>query len=181
MVSADPGSYLDPIAERAYYDLHENDPSDHGYRRFLGRLSGPLEARLGKGSLGLDYGCGPGPTLSIILRESGMLMDDYDPIYRPNPAVLERNFDFVTCTEVVEHFRRPAEDWTRMTGLLRPHGWLGVMTKVVINRERFAGWHYKADPTHVSFYSPATFDWLGARFGLTVERVDRDVYLFQKS
>lgn len=67
-----------------------------------------------------------------------------------------------------------------LTALLRPGGWLGVMTKLVISRERFATWHYKDDPTHIGFYSPVTFAWLGARFGLEVERVDRDVILLQK-
>ncbi|QDV35577.1 class I SAM-dependent methyltransferase [Tautonia plasticadhaerens] len=180
LVSADPGSHLDAAAERAYYDLHENDPADRGYRRFLGRLAGPLLGRLSPGMRGLDYGCGPGPTLSVMLEEAGMHMEVHDPLYRPNPGALGRHYDFVTCTEVVEHFRRPAEDWGRLTALVRPGGWLGIMTKLVISRERFAAWHYKDDPTHVSFYSPATFEWLGVRFGLAVERVDRDVLLLQK-
>jgi Methyltransferase domain len=180
LVSAAPESHLDAESEKVYYDLHENDPTDEGYRRFLGRLAEPLLGRLTTGMRGLDYGCGPGPTLSVMLGEAGMLMGDYDPLYSPNPRVLECSYDFVTCTEVVEHFRRPAEDWDRLTALVRPGGWLGVMTKLVISPERFVAWHYKEDPTHVSFYSPGTFSWLGARFGLAVERVDRDVILLQK-
>jgi 2-polyprenyl-3-methyl-5-hydroxy-6-metoxy-1,4-benzoquinol methylase len=136
--------------------------------------------RLCHGMRGLDFGCGPGPTLSVMLAEAGMVMDDYDPYYRANPGALECSYDFVTCTEVVEHFRRPAQDWARLTALLRPGGWLGVMTKLVISRERFAAWHYKEDPTHVSFHGPGTFDWLGERFGLSVERVEPDVMLMKK-
>jgi hypothetical protein len=180
LVSADPESHLDAESEKVYYDLHENDPAHEGYRRFLGRLAEPLLGRLTGGMRGLDYGCGPGPTLSIIMEEAGMIMEDYDPYYRPDRGVLGRSYDFVTCTEVVEHFRRPIEDWAGLTALLRPGGWLGVMTKLVISRERFATWHYKDDPTHVSFYSPKTFDWLGEQFGLTVERVNNDVFLLQK-
>jgi Methyltransferase domain len=180
LVSADPESHLDAPAEKGYYDLHENDPADQGYRRFLGRLAGPILRRLSRGMRGLDYGCGPGPTLSVMLVEAGMLMEDYDPFYTPNPGALECSYDFVTCTEVVEHFRWPSEDWARLTALLRPGGWLGIMTKLVISRERFGAWHYKDDPTHVSFYSPGTFSWLGTRFDLAVERVDRDVILLQK-
>jgi hypothetical protein len=179
LVSVAPGSHLDQASEKVYYDLHENDPADPGYRRFLGRLAGPLLGRLTVGMSGLDYGCGPGPTLSIMMEEAGMLMEDYDPFYKPDRGALGRSFDFVTCTEVVEHFRRPAEDWLRLMALLRPGGWLGIMTKMVINKERFAVWHYKDDPTHVSFYSPKTFDWLGERFGLTVEKVSPDVILLQ--
>lgn len=180
LIFADPATHLAAAAEKAVYDLHRNDPADAGYRAFLARLSTPLLTRLRPGMEGLDYGCGPGPALSAMLAGAGMRMTDYDPHYAPDPAALERDYDFVTCTEVVEHFRQPAEDWARLTALLRPGGWLGVMTQLVISRERFRGWQYKNDPTHVAFYSPQTFAWIGARFGLTVERADTAVLLLRK-
>jgi 2-polyprenyl-3-methyl-5-hydroxy-6-metoxy-1,4-benzoquinol methylase len=166
--------------ERAYYDLHENSPTDQGYRTFLSRLARPLLDRLTTGMKGLDYGCGPGPALSIMMRESGMIMEDYDPIYNNQTPIDEQIFDFVTCTEVVEHFREPSSDWLKLTNRVKPGGWLGIMTKLVISRERFATWHYKEDPTHVAFYSPATFQWLGKYFDMDVKQVDRDVILMRK-
>jgi len=36
---------------------------------------------------GLDYGCGPGPTLSVMLREKGFKMADYDPFFKPMPLI----------------------------------------------------------------------------------------------
>ncbi|WP_074310845.1 class I SAM-dependent methyltransferase [Singulisphaera sp. GP187] len=180
LVFADPASQLEAAEEKAEYDRHQNDPADWRYRRFLNRLAGPLLSRLSPGMQGLDYGCGPGPTLSVMLEEAGMSMAVFDPFYRPRTDVLNRTYDFVTCTEVVEHFSNPAQDWGRLTALLHPGSWLGIMTKLVINRERFATWHYKDDPTHVSFYSPETFAWLGTQFGLTVERVDQDVLMLRK-
>lgn len=180
LIFADPASHLDAAAERAVYDLHRNDPADAGYRRFLDRLATPLLTRLRPGMQGLDYGCGPGPTLAAMLTQAGMAMTDYDPIYAPDPAALARAYDFVTCTEVVEHFRHPAQDWAQLVALLRPGGWLGVMTQLVISRERFRQWQYKNDPTHVAFYSPATFAWIGAQFGLDVERADAAVMLLRK-
>lgn len=181
VVFADPASHLDERGEKAEYDLHQNDPADQGYRRFLSRLANPLLARLSRGMLGLDYGCGPGPALSAMLEEAGMIMAIHDPFYSPNLEALARRHDFVTCTEVVEHFSTPAHDWARLTALVKPGGWLGIMTKPVISRERFFSWHYKDDPTHVTFYSPVTFAWLGAHFEFTVERVDQDVFLMQKA
>lgn len=80
---------------------------------------------------------------------------------------------------MVGHFSNPAQDWGQLTGLLRPWSWLGIMTKLVISRERFVDWHYKNDLTHVVFYSSETFTWLGVQFGLSVERVDRDVLVLQ--
>jgi hypothetical protein len=32
---------------------------------------------------GLDYGCGPGPTLSSMFREKGFKMADYDLFFKP--------------------------------------------------------------------------------------------------
>lgn len=181
LVFADPASHASPEEEKALYDLHENDPDDPGYRRFLGRLATPLRERLKPGMEGLDYGCGPGPALARMLEEGGMSMSVYDPYYAPDPAVLERTYDFVTCTETVEHFRRPAEDWETLVALLRPGGWLGIMTQLVIDCERFCRWQYKNDPTHVGFYSEATFHWLASHFRLELERVGRDVMLLRAS
>ncbi|WP_341502484.1 class I SAM-dependent methyltransferase [Gallaecimonas sp. GXIMD4217] len=180
LVFADPAQRPTAAEEKAIYDTHENSPDDAGYRRFLGRLAQPLLDRLAPASQGLDYGCGPGPTLSLMLREAGHGMALYDPLYAPDEQVLDRQYDFVTCTEVVEHFHQPGRDWPRLVSLVRSGGWLGIMTKLVINAERFKAWHYKNDPTHVSFYSEATFDWLARRFDLTLTRVDQDVLLLQK-
>ena len=88
LVYADPGSHLSPELERAEYDLHENDPGDTRYRAFLSRLAEPLLARLEPGMHGLDFGCGPGPTLSVMLAEQGMVVNDYDPIYAADARLL---------------------------------------------------------------------------------------------
>ena len=74
LVSADPASHLSPEDERAIYDLHQNDPADARYRAFLARLADPLRAKLAPGMRGLDFGCGPGPVLSIMLREAGLAL-----------------------------------------------------------------------------------------------------------
>lgn len=169
LLFADPASHLDPAAEKAIYDLHRNDPADIRYRRFLNRLAAPLLMRLQCGMQGLDYGCGPGPTLSIMLEEAGMAMCNYDPIYAPDAALLARQYDFVTCSEVVEHFCAPLPAWQQLADLLRPGGLLAVMTQFVPACEAFAGWRYKDDPTHVSFYSWQTFRWLAARFDLDLQ------------
>jgi 2-polyprenyl-3-methyl-5-hydroxy-6-metoxy-1,4-benzoquinol methylase len=180
LVFADPASHLDAAAEKAIYDLHQNDPGDSGYRAFLARLATPLIERLQPGMAGLDYGCGPGPALAQMLSEAGMRVALYDPFYAPNADVLTRTYDFVTCTETVEHFRRPADDWEQLVALLRPGAWLSVMTQMVINRERFYRWQYKNDPTHLNFYSAAVFRWLAGRFQLEIQQVDRDVVLLRK-
>jgi SAM-dependent methyltransferase len=171
---------LCPRDEKREYDLHRNVPHDPGYRRFLGRLFEPLNQRLAEGAAGFDFGCGPGPTLSLMFAEAGFPTAVYDPFYVPDRTVFGSSYDFVTCSEVVEHLYRPGHELTRLFRLLRPGGWLGIMTKLVIDRRAFARWHYKNDPTHVCFFSRETFRFLAGMLGADLEFYGKDVILLQK-
>lgn len=169
-----------PADERAEYLLHANDPQDAGYRCFLSRLAGPLLARLPPACEGLDYGCGPGPALAAMLREAGHDVALYDPFFAPDAAVLERRYDFITCTEAAEHFHDPAGEFDRFDRMLRPGGWLALMTCFQTDDARFARWHYRRDPTHVVFYRAATFQCIARRFGWQCEVPCKDVVLMRK-
>ncbi|UYG06534.1 class I SAM-dependent methyltransferase [Halomonas sp. M4R1S46] len=171
---------LAPADEKAVYDRHQNSPDDAGYRRFLSRLFDPLVARLAPGARGLDFGAGPGPTLSVMFEEAGHPMAIYDPFYAPDTRVLERTYDFITATEVVEHLFAPGRELERLVERLAPGGWLGLMTKRVSTPEAFAGWHYILDPTHVCFFSEATFTWLAGRLDMRVHFPANDVVLLQR-
>ncbi|WP_209427412.1 class I SAM-dependent methyltransferase, partial [Pararhodobacter sp. SW119] len=114
--------------EYAHYLHHQNDPDDPRYRRFLAKLADPLLARLAPGSRGLDYGCGPGPALAAMLREVGHEVALFDPFFAPDPAPLSAVYDFVTCTETAEHFHDARAELARLRGLVRPGGWLAIMT-----------------------------------------------------
>lgn len=176
-----PHQYPDPATEKAEYDRHRNHPDDPGYRRFLGRLFQPLRQRLPPGSRGLDFGCGPGPTLSVMFAEAGFEMALYDPFYAPDAGALARDYDFITATEVVEHLHRPGQTLGRLWTRLRPGGCLGIMTKLAREPRAFAHWHYIRDPTHVVFFSRESFGWLAARLGATLEIIDPDVILLTRN
>ncbi|MCL7944149.1 class I SAM-dependent methyltransferase [Marinobacter sp. ATCH36] len=176
----DEADWLDEQEEKAIYDLHDNNPQDEGYRRFLSKLTNPLLERLRAGDRGLDFGCGPGPALAVMLREAGMDMALYDPFFCPDESVLEQQYDFITCTEVVEHLHRPAEVFRQLDRLMAAGSWLGVMTCFQTDDERFANWHYRRDPTHIVFYRRATLEWLAGAHGWTLDIPAKDVALFQK-
>jgi len=180
LVFVPPGQWLTAVAEKAEYDLHENSPHDAGYRRFLGRLFNPLVDYLEAGSAGLDFGCGPGPTLSLMFKEAGFPMEIYDPFYADQPHLLEQQYDFITATEVVEHLHDPKRELERLWCCLKPKGKLGIMTKLVIDREAFAHWHYKNDLTHVCFFSLSTFEWLAAQWQAELTFFDKDVVLLSR-
>lgn len=175
-----PPSLPSRAEEKAQYDLHDNRPDDPGYRQFLGQLADPLCERLAAGDQGLDFGCGPGPALVAMMRERGFACDGYDPLYAPDPARLTRQYDFVTCTEVVEHLHRPAQEWHLFSRLVKPGGWLGIMTRWLTDDARFARWHYRRDPTHVCFWQPATFQWLARQQGWELLLVGNPVVLLRR-
>ncbi|QSP96516.1 class I SAM-dependent methyltransferase [Marinobacter salinisoli] len=171
---------LTPDEERGIYDCHENDAADPGYRRFLAKLLDPLLARLEPGLSGLDFGCGPGPALADMLTEAGMSMSLYDPFFCPDTDALSRTYDFITCTEVVEHLHQPAEVFRRLDALLKPGGWLGVMTCFQTDDDRFANWHYRRDPTHVVFYREKTLGVVASQLGWQLDIPRKDVALMRK-
>jgi cyclopropane fatty-acyl-phospholipid synthase-like methyltransferase len=170
--------HLSSADEKAEYDLHENSPDTPGYRRFLSRLFEPVNARLEDGSKGLDFGSGPGPTLSVMFEEAGHDLSIYDPFYAPDQTPLTRQHDFVTASEVVEHFRNPAEDLQRLWSCVKPGGLLGIMTKQALDQASFAKWHYRNDPTHISFFSRETFEWLATKWLVKLTFIGSDVVLF---
>ena len=107
-------------------------------------------------------------------------MELYDPFYAPDIEALERQYDFITASEVVEHLHHPRRDLDRLWACLKPNGTLGIMTKRVIDGEAFRAWHYKADPTHVCFFSIETFRWLANHWSATWAVAGKDVVLFTK-
>ena len=172
---------LPPFEEKARYDLHENNPADQGYRHFFTQLIQPFLARIGPPPQeGLDFGSGPGPALAQMLADRSYSMSCYDPFYQPDTQALERPYDFVTCTEAMEHFNQPAREWKILLGLLRPGGWMGLMTKLVDRPAHFPEMHYITDRTHVSFFSRRTFIYLAGRYSLDVKFFGDNVILIHK-
>ncbi len=185
--------HIAPAAARNRYLQHRNTPSDAGYRKFLGRLARALVPRLKPGSSGLDYGSGPGPTLSGMLVEQGFPMAVYDLYFAADPATLQCSYDFITCTETVEHFTQPSAEFSRLEGLLQPGGLLGIMTQMRNadqgvsgaatggrTDQAFAKWWYLRDETHVGFYSASTMRWIAQRFGWQVDFPAPTITIFQK-
>jgi SAM-dependent methyltransferase len=171
---------LDRAAEHAYYALHRNAVDDPGYRAWLDRLALPLQQRLHPGACGLDYGCGPGPALAAMLSERGFPCGVWDPLFAPDPAPLQIAYDFITCTEVLEHIHDPRVALTHWDRLLRPGGWLAVMTHWWQPGTDLARWHYARDPTHVAFYGPASLQWIARDLGWALELPAPDLALWRK-
>ena len=144
--------------EKAKYDNHKNTPEDKGYCDFLDKLLVPLQGYLKEGDKGLDFGSGPGPTLSVLMQKRGYAMDIYDIFYHDSLEVFEKQYDFITSTEVIEHLHSPLAEIEKLWSCLKAGGALGLMTAFRV--EDFSTWYYKRDMTHIIFFTPATFAWI---------------------
>lgn len=115
---------------------------------------------------GLDYGCGPGPVLSQLVRKHGMVCEDYDPLFADRS--LQPPYDFIFATECFEHFLNPDREIQRLRNLLRSGGLLGIMTECWTDVEQFGRWYYTKDPTHISFYHADTLDYICNQYGFAL-------------
>jgi SAM-dependent methyltransferase len=169
-VFRDPSQYVTREAEAARYRTHQNSLDDPRYLDFLDRLAAPMAERLARGARGLDYGCGPVPGVAALLEPRGFTTLSWDPLFHPNDAAESPGaYDFVTCSEVLEHLADPNAALDHIATLLRPGGQIGIMTQFRRDAAHFASWHYRRDPTHVCFYSPATMRWIAERRGWSVD------------
>lgn len=179
IVFRNPTERLSIEDEKSRYDLHENDPSDTGYQIFLRRLWEPLKQKCRPGGLGLDFGCGPTTPLSELAASDGFEIFSYDPIFFPDEELLGKNYDFIFCSEAIEHFYSPGQEFEMIfTQLLAEDGVLGVMTHMLTNLEIFPDWYYRVDPTHVSLYQPQTLRWLASKYKRDIEVIGDRVAIF---
>src|SRR6056297_188422 len=172
LIFADPAHSLSAKKEKEAYETHNNSPENRGYVQFLNRAVAPMMYYLNASMTGLDYGCGPGPTVSWILKQNGIQCENYDPFFLN--IKLKSTYDFIFCTECFEHFFYPEKDIVKIRDLLKPCGLLCVMTNLWTTFDAFRSWQYTRDNTHVSFYSEETFRFICRQFGFDLLWQDHD-------
>lgn len=159
-----PSEQLTPLEEKARYETHENDVTDPKYQEFVRPLVTWVQELIQPEAVGLDFGAGTGPILASLFKKKGYQTDVYDPFFWPDPSALEKRYDFVVASEVVEHFSNPEKEFTLLKSLLKPGGVLGLMTLMHEPQTKIETWYYLKDPTHICAYSQRTFEWIRDRF-----------------
>ena len=177
----DKSYFIDSADEEQRYLEHNNNIQDKEYRAFLSKLSIPLKEKISLGSHGLDFGCGTGPALADMLTHDGFKVSLYDPFFYPDESVLSKQYDFITCTETAEHFYDPYKEFNNLNDVLKPGGWLGIMTSFLTSDEMFENLYYRRDPTHVTFYCEKTFQVIASQRNWKCEIKSKDVVLLQKN
>lgn len=165
-------------SEKARYEEHNNNADDPGYRQFLERITKPIKERFAKGAKGLDFGCGTTTLLADILEDDGFEMEVFDPFYKKDQSVLDKRYDFIVSTEVIEHLNNPLQEIKMLRSMSNKNGLIAIMTQPFDDSIDFKTWHYKNDRTHIGFYSIETFDWLANELGVKYAQVEHDIFVF---
>lgn len=182
LVFKNPQNFNSTEKDLARYSTHNNNNNDQGYLDFLGKFVTPLKKYLSPGFKALDFGCGPGPTLSILLEEIGGVVINYDPLFYPETQLLIPKFyDVVTSTEVVEHFKNPRQDWQVLIDLVKENGVIAIMTLFYSPEIDYTKWWYKNDHTHIVFYQQKTLEFIAREFKLEILYNDKkSIVIFKK-
>lgn len=161
--------YLNKHDEFARYNTHNNIVSDINYQRFVSDLVGLIKTKERKNTLGLDFGCGPGPVIQHLLIREGFHLLTYDPYYQPDKNVLAKVYDYIVSCEVIEHFNAPNVSFSLLKNLLKPQASLYLKTDVLydLSVQNFEKWGYRNDPTHVFFYTLKTFEFIKKEYNFS--------------
>ena len=163
----DESAFISEEETRQIYLQHENTPDNEGYVQMFERfLEYGVDPHARHIRTALDFGCGPGPVLSSLLRDHGFKTEIYDPFFANRADVLSQSYDLITATEVLEHLVHPRVELRRLAKLLNPEGILAVMTLFHPNDPTaFQDWWYRRDPTHVGFFTPKSLQSLANHSG----------------
>lgn len=165
--------------EIKHYLNHKNDIYDIDYQNFVSPIVNEVLKNHTKNEKGLDFGSGKNSVIKKMLADKGFSQEIYDLYFAQNKAVLPVKYDFVTCCEVVEHFKNPFEEFSLLKNLLKPNGSLYIMTELYIEGTDFNKWYYKNDPTHVFFYSERTFEWIKTTFNFSSLTINKRLIILK--
>lgn len=166
--------------EKAHYDCHQNDSKDKEYQKFVSPIVNSVQKDFKSSHKGLDFGCGKDSAIIFLLRKNGYNIIGYDYYYDNNPKTITKNYDYITCSEVIEHFQNPIAEFKKLYEMLNPGGKLYCMTELFSETMNFDEWYYKNDPTHVFFYSEKTIEWISGHFGFESFSIDKRLIVFSK-
>tara|TARA_R110002020_G_scaffold445436_1_gene657330 strand:- start:1082 stop:1708 length:627 start_codon:yes stop_codon:yes gene_type:complete len=169
-----------PRAEKERYDYHENTIKNEGYLEFLQPLINSVKANFSREDSGLDFGSGPTPVFSKLLKMEGFNITTYDPIYKHSESIFRKQYDYIVCCEVIEHFHQPKEEFNTLDDLLKPNGSLLCKTSLYDSSIDFEQWAYKNDFTHSFFYTFKALEYIQQNWNFRKLDVTSELIFFQK-
>jgi len=173
-----PDQYMDFENEEKHYRFHNNDVEDQGYQNFVSPITNGILTDFSKEDSGLDFGAGTGSAITKVLRDNNYQIVEYDPYFHPFPDLLDKQYNYIACCEVVEHFHHPDKEFRLLQKLLQPNGKLYCMTHLYCPKIDFPTWYYKNDHTHVFMYQKETMEWIAKTYGFSDVKIENRLIVF---
>jgi SAM-dependent methyltransferase len=179
----DEAFYVDEVKEKKHYDKHHNSFESSGYvKMFEDLIEAFVTPHIDSIESALDFGCGEGEVLPILLERSRIECDRYDIFYFPQKIYEDKKYDLILSTEVFEHLQNPLEVLKELLLHTREGGYLLLMSAFHPNNdEEFFKWWYIRDITHIGFFNIATFEYIANELNLEIIKHNfKNIILFQK-
>jgi len=162
--------YIDEAHEKSHYDKHHNNLESLGYVKMFEDLVDefvkPLHVEI---KTALDFGCGEGEVLPIVLERESITCDRYDLFYFPKKIYESKKYDLICSTEVFEHLVNPLEMLKKLLLHVEDNGYLLLMTAFhPDDDEKFLKWWYIRDITHIGFFHLSTFEYLAKELNIQI-------------
>jgi hypothetical protein len=149
-------------AALARYTLHQNDDDNEGYHHYISKIIDRALFYAGNVETVVDWGSGPNPLASKIMREKGLSVFSWDPNFSANENPRKAFYDAGICIEAAEHFINPQKDFAAFFAALKLGAYAFIHTHLAPNDDDdFLRWWYTEDITHVSFYNKRSLEILG--------------------
>ncbi|MDO9265657.1 MAG: class I SAM-dependent methyltransferase, partial [Sulfurimonas sp.] len=165
-----------------HYDKHHNTLESLGYVKMFEDLIEEFVMPHKDGiKSALDFGCGEGEVLPILLERNAIACDRYDLFYFPQKVYDGKKYDLILSTEVFEHLQNPLEILKELLLHVEKNGYILLMSAFhPDNDDEFFKWWYIRDVTHIGFFNINTFEHIAAKLGLTIVKHNfKNIILFQ--
>ncbi|PMG78687.1 methyltransferase [Shewanella sp. 10N.286.51.B7] len=181
LVFANPQSHLMPAAQLQRYGRANKAAKQKQLVQFIQPLLGQISAQQEGPLTGLNFGRVLDQASLDIIELAGHRLNQYDPFIKSDQQIFNQQYDFICCYRVLEHFQQPLKEWSLITNLLKNGGWLAISTSLLTDLAHFSKWHFKNNPTHVSFYQQQTFEYLAQNSEFKLLFAAKELVLMQKT
>ena len=171
------------LKRKKKYDQHNNSLENEGYvQMFEDFIDLSIVPYIQDIQRALEFGSGPTPVFAKLLERRGLEVDIYDLYYAPKKVYEHKMYDLITSTEVFEHLQKPLEILELLVKHTNNNGYIVLMTKFPPKDDKaFLAWWYRRDPTHISFFTPKSFEVMAKKVGLKVlKTINENIVVFQK-
>ncbi len=175
--------YIDEQSEKKHYDKHHNNFESLGYVKMFDDLIDefvePFKEYI---KTALDFGCGEGEVLPVLIERREIKCDRFDLFYFPEEVYKDKKYDLISSTEVFEHLQNPLEMIKKLLLHVEENGYILLMSAFhPDDDEKFLKWWYIRDVTHIGFFNMSTFEYIAKELNLRIlKHNSKNTIMFQK-